>query len=249
MRIMIDADLMLESLLNRSKFIEDSKDLWRVLENKEYQGYISSSGLSKIKGLIGEYRGKEIADIVAIKIQKIVSIYPVENCLWEKARLLNIQDFESAIEVVCAEQMKLSAIITQIPENFPITYIPIYTVDNLLQEQRNEQYSKRKYQIIKYLNSLLETQNNSNKLSFDTIYDQNKTNLIPSNTSPSQDMGKSTRKKHKKEGYLEEVNEILSAPISKESKKPLWKGYDKKSENVQFSDAYIQVLISPPYTD
>ena len=94
MRIMIDADILLESLLNRSKFQQNSKDIWDVLANKEFQGFISSCGLAKIKSIIGDIKDDKLAELVAIKIRKIVSVCPIESSLFNKARSSGIEDFE-----------------------------------------------------------------------------------------------------------------------------------------------------------
>lgn len=159
MRIMVDSDLVLESLLNRSQFIESSKSLWRVIENKEYQGYISSSGLAKITDIVRDYKNEQIANSVANTIQKIFSICSIDQSTWDYARSLNIQDFESAMEIACARQMCLSALITQIPENFPTNQIPIYTIDNLLKERSYEKHFKHHEQNIQQLESLLSIEN------------------------------------------------------------------------------------------
>lgn len=138
MQIQVDSHLILETLLHRSPcplIAEDARNFWQLLQPPHVQGYIAESGLNQIRFHLSKLEDEKTADRIVSDIQDIIKVCPVNRRIEDKARSLHIRDFESAIEVACAIEMNLSAIVTQHPQKFYGSGLSILSVSDL---QRNQ---------------------------------------------------------------------------------------------------------------
>lgn len=143
MRIQVDSNLILEALLNRSQFIGDAKNCWQLLELPHVQGYITESALNQIRFHLSKLHDEPTADEVVSEIEKIIKVCLVNRCIEDKARSLNIREFESAIEVACAIEMDVSAIVTQNPQKFEGSGLSILSVSDLSERNQLEERLKK----------------------------------------------------------------------------------------------------------
>ena len=118
MRIIIDADLVLEYLVNRSSFVDAVQDLSKVIESDGIELYLSRLGLEKIRNTIKVLNGISASKAAVLGIKKIFKILSVPKSVSQKARLSSASDFESAIEIALAIKANISAIVTHKPSDF-----------------------------------------------------------------------------------------------------------------------------------
>ena len=137
--VLVDADLLLEALLNREKFAKEAEKFWNFARLGKVNCYITDIGLNKIYSFCRRLGNEESADEILWFVQKIVENLAVTSELVEKARVSDLEDFESALEVTCAIDKKINAIVTNRPEDFKGASLNILSVDKLIQcEQLNE---------------------------------------------------------------------------------------------------------------
>lgn len=116
MQIMVDTDLILEALLNRSCFAADAEKAFEVIQSGFVSGKITQLGLEKIYSVVSKQIGHERATIVVVEIQQFLDVCLVDDIMIGQARLLNLKDPESAIEVACASSEGNEAIVTLCPK-------------------------------------------------------------------------------------------------------------------------------------
>jgi predicted nucleic acid-binding protein len=133
MRILLDADTLLEYILNRSMFIHEVENLEESIKSSLTEIYISKLGLDKInnsmKALSGERASKEMANLIK-KAWKI-KILKTSQSATKKARELPLRDFESAVEVVLADKANISAVVTHKLEDFSEMELNVMTLQKL----------------------------------------------------------------------------------------------------------------------
>ena len=122
MQIIVDADLILEGVLKRSKVSPHAVDVWKTIEKisqsdlKFDEIYITNIGLSRIFQFISIfYEGiQEDIDLIMEEISFLFQIIDVDLDTIQAARKINLvsKDFESAIELVCAKEYGIDQIIT-----------------------------------------------------------------------------------------------------------------------------------------
>ncbi|MEM8780896.1 MAG: PIN domain-containing protein, partial [Cyanobacteria bacterium P01_G01_bin.49] len=138
MRILLDADLTLEALLNRHRFVTDAEKAYKILQLSPAQGYMTSCGLEKIYSITQNINGSEAAGAIVAGVKEVIEICNVDDSIIQQTRLLDIKDPESAIEVSSALANNIWAILTLYPENFVGSNLLILSVKDLLLRQSLE---------------------------------------------------------------------------------------------------------------
>jgi hypothetical protein len=116
-KILIDADLILEILINRNAFGEDGSKLIDIV-HPSLQMYITDIGWQKIYTYTKCLQNHKIAEIVINWLQDKIRICTVEKIVLQQARSSPLKDFESAVELVCVNCEELDAIVTHNLNNF-----------------------------------------------------------------------------------------------------------------------------------
>jgi hypothetical protein len=113
----VDADLILEALINRQGLIIDCRNL---LERSHpfMQVYLTDLGWQKIYDYTSRLSNQEVAEIVLNWLQARIWICSVAQTTIQQARLSPLKDFESAVELVCAIDYQLDAIVTHNLDHF-----------------------------------------------------------------------------------------------------------------------------------
>jgi NB-ARC domain len=146
MRFLIDSDLLLEAILNRPNLFRETSLVWDIVEsNSDIEAYVVESGLDRIISITRSLMTSEVdADEATALVQSIVNIAYVDSEKLQSARNLGLKDFESAIELVCAEAYSATAIVTHRAEEFEgLDYYPvqIWSIRNFLEFVKLERSS------------------------------------------------------------------------------------------------------------
>ncbi|MDY6900730.1 MAG: PIN domain-containing protein [Cyanobacteriota bacterium] len=115
-RVLVDADLILEALMNRNTVVDVRQILDKV--NPWIQMYITDVGWQKIYTYLSHLQNKKIAEIVINWLEEKMKICSVNQIILQQARSSPIKDFESAVEMICASYQQLDAIVTHKYDDF-----------------------------------------------------------------------------------------------------------------------------------
>ncbi|AFY59147.1 hypothetical protein Riv7116_6831 [Rivularia sp. PCC 7116] len=115
-RILVDADLVLEALMNRNNVTDVRELLDKV--NPWIQMYITDVGWQKIYTYLSHLQNKKVAEMVIRWLEEKMQICSVNQNILQQARYSPIKDFESAVETICASYQKLDAIVTHKHDDF-----------------------------------------------------------------------------------------------------------------------------------
>lgn len=127
-RVLLDADILLELLYNRSPFVEEVEFLLAELrELSILELYITDKAIRRISV---EHEDIETATVASHYFRERFQerIIDVDKSIIERARETAFPDFESAIEHACSIEHRLHAIISQNPSNYPNSAIPIWSI-------------------------------------------------------------------------------------------------------------------------
>ena len=116
-RILVDADLILEALMNRNNSVADVSELLDRV-HPWVQMYITDIGWQKIHTYASRLRNTSIAELVINWLQDKIQVCIIDQTILQQARFSPLQDFESAVELVCATDEKLDAIVTHNYDDF-----------------------------------------------------------------------------------------------------------------------------------
>ena len=119
-KFLIDADIILEYLLNREEFRIEAEYLWRKIEYQQFEAFITEVDLKKLTFILAQLTNTNDRVEVFEDLQKLIKICHINQDTIHKARTSHLRSFDAAIQVVCATQMNLDAIVAWNFEYFDI---------------------------------------------------------------------------------------------------------------------------------
>jgi hypothetical protein len=121
MKYLVNIDLVLEIILNRPRVSPYAAKAWEQIILGVHKFYITDIGLKKISELIKSFADCEAdAEEIIEEIASKFEIIEIDTEILQKARQisLNSKSFESAVELVCAKEYDMNAIVTDRQDNF-----------------------------------------------------------------------------------------------------------------------------------
>ena len=112
MNIMIDTNIVLDDILNRTPNAECVRKIISLVESGELNAYITANSVTDVFYIVSKHKGDDIARKVIRNLLVTFGIVSVDgqDCL--QALELPMSDFEDALIVVCAEKASLEYIVT-----------------------------------------------------------------------------------------------------------------------------------------
>lgn len=139
MRVLFDANVLLDVLLNRQPWSLDSSAVWTLSDEKQIDGYIAASTFTDIY-----YIARRIKDIPSAFQAIQICLTAFDICTVDKSTIMQAHalpgnDFEDNVLTACATLSSMDAIVTRNPNDFQNASMPVYTPTSLLELfQENE---------------------------------------------------------------------------------------------------------------
>ena len=112
-KVLLDDDILLDILLERDPFVEDSSKIWELIETKQVEGYLTLTTLNKIFDVGRDNGGFEIAWEAISEIRSVMEVCIIDDRILEIAHSYHLKDFEQSIQLACAKFFKLDYILTR----------------------------------------------------------------------------------------------------------------------------------------
>lgn len=114
MRVLFDTNVLLDALLAREPFVADAAFLFSAVESGQIEGFMSATTVTDVHYLVGrQTKSAEIAITAVTRLLALMEICAVDRKVLEQSLLLGLSDFEDAVQVSCAIQAGLDAIVTR----------------------------------------------------------------------------------------------------------------------------------------
>lgn len=139
MRLMIDTNIILDVLLERESFYEQSKAILILCENKDIYGFISASAATDIFYLVKKALGNTDDAYKALgHILNIVKVLTVTNDDVNKAFIKRAKDFEDCLLAICAKSNKCDGIVTRNKKDFMTFGITLYSPEEIIEFMKTD---------------------------------------------------------------------------------------------------------------
>ena len=137
MKIMCDTNIILDVLLEREPFVEDSCRVLSLCEEHKIDGFVSASSVTDIYYLVRKYtHSTQMAYQAVGKLLEIMKICSVTNDDVLMAFKKKAKDFEDCLVATCAKSIHCSYIITRNKKDFEEFDIPALLPAELLLQIR-----------------------------------------------------------------------------------------------------------------
>lgn len=133
MNCMIDTNVILDVLLKREPFYEDSRGVLLLCEEKKINGFIPASSATDIFYLVRKtLKSTERAYEALGHLLNIVRILTVTNADVNQAFLRRAPDFEDCLLATCAASNGCDCIVTRNEKDFRDFDIALYSPEEIL---------------------------------------------------------------------------------------------------------------------
>ncbi len=124
-KVFLDTNILLDVILRRDEFFEQSVAVWSDCENHKVQGYISAISLNNMHYIMRKLVASDAALEYVRLVLDLFSIVPLDESILRLAVNLPKQDFEDAIQFFSAVKVKANCIVTRDKSHFPDDYMPV----------------------------------------------------------------------------------------------------------------------------
>lgn len=132
MVLLIDANIILDVLLNRPEFVKDSSMIWKLCETEQLKGYVSTLTFANLVYIMRKQLNPEKIEEVFLKLNLIFEFVDFSASDIAKATELGWKDFEDAIQSVTASKIHADYIITRNVRDFVKSKVIAFTPTELL---------------------------------------------------------------------------------------------------------------------
>ena len=127
MRLLIDANIVLDVLQKREPYWKDSSVIWKLCETEQAEGYISTLTFANLMDVMRrELDPAQIRDVLD-KLRLIFRFADFTAADMEKAAEMGWDDFEDAIQAAAAERIMADSIITRNVRDFRNSKVIAFT--------------------------------------------------------------------------------------------------------------------------
>ena len=125
MKILIDTNIVLDVLLKRPSFYQDSFAIFQLVDQERITGCITASAITDIFYIANkEIKDDEIVYQAIENLTGIFSAIPVSGTTIANAVVLRWKDFEDAVQFVTAKENGVTYIITRNKDDYESSDIP-----------------------------------------------------------------------------------------------------------------------------
>jgi predicted nucleic acid-binding protein len=131
--ILIDSDVILDSLLNRQPFSNDSSKVLTLCESKNYQGYVTGLIIANIYYLLKkEHNSQRILDAIK-QLLTFLDVLVIDKNVILQSIDSDFGDFEDALQNYSAENYaSISMIITRNVKDYKKSRLSVVTPEMFL---------------------------------------------------------------------------------------------------------------------
>lgn len=135
MKIMCDTNVIIDVLLERQPFVDDSCKVLSLCEEHRLDGFVSAPSVTDIYYLVRKYtHSTELAYTAIGKLLEIVKVCSVTSNDVLTAFQRKAKDFEDCLVATCAKSIRCDYIVTRNKKDFEEFDIPSLTPSELLQK-------------------------------------------------------------------------------------------------------------------
>ncbi len=135
MRVLVDTNIVLDFLLQREPFFQDADLLFQAIDSGQVVGCVTATTLTDIFYISRKHtRSIEQARQAISETLTVMVICPVNRAVLEAAFRSGLDDFEDAVQIFCAVEQGLDAILTRDAKGFLSSSIPVLSIQEFLQQ-------------------------------------------------------------------------------------------------------------------
>ena len=132
MVLLIDTNVILDVLMNRSEFVKASAMIWKLCETEQAKGYVSALSFANMMYIMRKQMTPEQIEDIFHKLKLIFTFADLSSAVLERAVSMKWEDFEDAVQSATAESVHADYIVTRNIKDFGRSKVTAFTPVELL---------------------------------------------------------------------------------------------------------------------
>lgn len=126
-KVFIDSDVVLDFLTKREPFQEAAMRIFEYANRGKMKLFVSSLAINNINYVISKLESAEKAKRQLMVLLELIEILPVGKSTVKKSLFSDFNDFEDGLQNFCAEEGKLTTIVTRNIKDYSSSSLVIQT--------------------------------------------------------------------------------------------------------------------------
>ena len=131
-KVFIDSDVVLDFLTKREPFQEAAMRIFEYANQGKLKLFVSSLAINNINYVISKLESAEKAKRQLMVLLELIEILPVGKSTVKKSLFSDFKDFEDGLQNFCAEEGKLTTIVTRNIKDYSSSNLVIQTPNEFL---------------------------------------------------------------------------------------------------------------------
>ncbi|MFO0964108.1 MAG: PIN domain-containing protein [Gemmataceae bacterium] len=131
-KYLLDTSVLLDLFLNRLPWAADMALVWDAHRQGRIQALVAAFSIPTIFYVVRKQAGSSTAQAVVQACLSTLDIAPIDQATLLAAQARSGPDFEDDLQIACAVQARVDAIITRDPRGFAASPIPLQTPADLV---------------------------------------------------------------------------------------------------------------------
>ena len=127
MRLLIDANILLDVLQKREPYVHDSTLIWKLCETESAEGYVSALTVANLVYVMRKELSAEMIEEIIQKLRLIFQFTDLSVSDLTRASEMKWSDFEDAVQSATAERIHADCIITRNIRDFNKSKVIAFT--------------------------------------------------------------------------------------------------------------------------
>lgn len=137
MKVFIDLNVVLDVVLNRQPWIEESRQVWDAHLAGSIHGYLAATEITNLFYIVRRLAAESTARSAVGICLSTFSMAPVDLQILQAADRHPGTDFEDNVCIACAEEMGADWIVTRDPLGFSQSSVPAISPEEFLKQIPN----------------------------------------------------------------------------------------------------------------
>jgi len=130
--LFLDTNVLLDVLAQRAPWVTDAAALLSLVDTGQVEGVVAAHAVTTLHYFLRKHLGREKASATLVELVDLVTIATVDESVIQKGLGFGWQDFEDAIQAVCALQAGADYFVTRNRQDFSALSIPVVTPSEVL---------------------------------------------------------------------------------------------------------------------
>jgi len=132
LRLLIDANIVLDVLAKREPHYTTSAAVWTLVEQGQGEGLLAAHTVTTLHYLVVKHLGQSQAHLIMTKLLHVFNIAAVDRDVILQALALGWKDFEDAVQMAAAFNSQADYLVTRNPKDFKDELVRVLQPGELL---------------------------------------------------------------------------------------------------------------------